>query len=173
MTEQSPKIISEKSSRCVEIFQAYTINPVWTIKNIFFCQMGYRSGVCAPYNDLNFLQSTEQPAEVPKDRVEKLYFFMQDLVAASRSYEVKPWAKAYKQTKKATNPIAMKETDFRNVGFLHRFTSEAGNLPSQKVTRLQKKIHRHVMRSIKASFSSSPHNQQREAKNQRGIPMIE
>ena len=66
-----------------------------------------------------------------------------------RNWEEKPWLKAYKQTKKATNPVALRETDFRNVSFLHKFTSEAGNLPARKVTRLQKKVHTHVMRNIK------------------------
>lgn len=80
---------------------------------------------------------------------------MQDLVARTRNWEEKPWVKAYKQTKKATNPVALRETDFRNVSFLHKFTSEAGNLPARRVTRLQKKVHTHVMRNIKVNSVTS------------------
>lgn len=80
--------------------------------------------------------------------------FLQDLVAKARNWQEKPWLRAYKQTLKATNPVALRETDFRNVSFLHKFTSEAGNIPSRRVTKLQKKVHTHVMRNIKVSSCS-------------------
>lgn len=51
--------------------------------------------------------------------------------------------------KKATNAEALQAVDFRNVPFLHKFTSEAGYLPPRRVTRLQKKVHVHVMKQIK------------------------
>lgn len=51
--------------------------------------------------------------------------------------------------KKATNAEALKAADFRNQAFLHKFTSEAGQLPPRRVTRLQKKVHVHVMKQIK------------------------
>jgi ribosomal protein S18 len=55
--------------------------------------------------------------------------------------------------KKATNADALRDADFRNVSFLHKFTSEAGNLPPRKVTKLQKKVHTHVMRQIKVGYT--------------------
>ena len=53
------------------------------------------------------------------------------------------------KVKKATNAEALRQADFRNVSFLHKFTSEAGALPPRRVTRLQKKVHVHVMKQIK------------------------
>lgn len=55
------------------------------------------------------------------------------------------------RVKKATDSEALREADFRNVSFLHKFTSEAGALPPRRVTRLQKKVHVHVMKQIKVS----------------------
>ena len=82
---------------------------------------------------------------------------LQDLVATThKSYDTKPWMRAQVKVKKATNADALREADFRNVAFLHKFTSETGNLPPRKVTKLQKKFHTHVMRQIKVGVSSLP-----------------
>lgn len=74
----------------------------------------------------------------------------EDLVApTAKSFGTKQWMRGLVVVKKATNADAQREADFRNVGFLHKFTSETGNLPPRKVTKLQKKYHSHVMRQIK------------------------
>lgn len=75
------------------------------------------------------------------------------MATSARSYDLKPWMRAQVVVKKATNADALRDADFRNVSFLHKFTTEAGNLPPRKVTKLQKKVHTHVMRQIKVGFT--------------------
>jgi len=82
---------------------------------------------------------------------------LQDLVATTaKSYDSKPWIRGNVLVKKATNADAEREADFRNIAFLHKFTSETGNLPPRKVTKLQKKFHTHVMRQIKVGHRIVP-----------------
>ena len=64
-------------------------------------------------------------------------------------FAAKPKVRPRTAVKKATTAEALQQADFRNLSFLHRFTSEAGLLPPRRVTKLQKKVHVHVMRQIK------------------------
>ena len=54
------------------------------------------------------------------------------------------------ETKKASNHDVRRQADFRNQAFLNRFITELGKLPPKRTTRLQRKTHRHLCRTIKA-----------------------
>lgn len=82
---------------------------------------------------------------------------MQDLVASIRQRG--PFGGRsgnISRVKKATSAEARVAADFRNVGFLNRFTSETGQLPPRRVTRLKKSVHVHVMKQIKVRIFTRP-----------------
>lgn len=58
-------------------------------------------------------------------------------------------ASTVRVVEKAGNSETMKEADFRNLSFLNRFTSDAGQLPPRRVTKLKKKVHTHLARQVK------------------------
>jgi ribosomal protein S18 len=60
------------------------------------------------------------------------------------------------QQTKASDAQVRAQADFRNQAFLNRFITELGRLPPKRVTRLQRKTHLHLCRTIKARAPGQP-----------------